>query len=45
MVIGPQVRPRDRPQLLRSLLHAARGRQSGKLRIADVESSILCMLP
>jgi len=35
MVIGPQVRPRDR-----SLPHAARGRRSGKLRNADVESSV-----
>ena len=32
-------------QVLRSLLHAAHGRRSGKLRNVDVESSVLCMLP
>jgi len=33
-----------RPQLLRSLPHTALGRCFGKLRNADVESSVLCIL-
>jgi len=41
-VIGPQVRPRDRRHY--AVYRTARGRRSGKLRNADVESRVLCML-